>query len=306
MEPLRREYLETFIPDGGGAVRFVVADSIDIPDVHRKLTEAAHQARLQVIDIDTGKTRLHMLQFAFFAIAAALDWDALIQARLERLVADAGYAWPQPGQPVPLAALAEHNGVAAMLLRTTLQQQITREVWHDAGLAQDFRKAMMALLDARLADDMEGLASAALDWLRGGLRNVRDVRAAGIATKINRQNARAMLISLCHWLRACRHRGLVVLLDVRQMLLERREIAEGLSYTPAAVMDCYEVIRQVIDDAEHFEGLLLLVLSDARLINDDVPKRALGQYTALKMRVWDDVRPYGRDNPLAPLVVIAP
>jgi len=26
---------------------------------------------------------------------------------------------------------------------------------------------------------------------------------------------------------------------------------------------------------------------------------------ALKMRIWSDVRPEGRDNPLAPLVVLA-
>ena len=81
---------------------------------------------------------------------------------------------------------------------------------------------------------------------------------------------------------------------------------DGIVYTAAAVMDCYEVIRQVIDDTEHFEGLFIVALAGPRLINDDVPKRALGQYTALKMRVWDDVRPQGLDNPLSPLVVIAP
>jgi hypothetical protein len=42
------------------------------------------------------------------------------------------------------------------------------------------------------------------------------------------------------------------------------------------------------------------------LLNDEVPRRALSQYTALKMRLVDDVRPRGQDNPLSPLVVIAP
>jgi len=123
--------------------------------------------------------------------------------------------------------------------------------------------------------------------------------------RIGRHNARAMLVSLCHWLRTCGHRGLVIMLDIRRLLLDRREVSDGIAYTPAAVMDCYEVIRQLIDDAEHLEGLFLTVLADRRLINDDVPKRALSQYTALKMRVWDDVRPQGQDNPLSPLVVVA-
>ena len=66
------------------------------------------------------------------------------------------------------------------------------------------------------------------------------------------------------------------------------------------------MLRQIIDDCGHYEGLFLVARADRRLINDEVPKRALSQYTALKMRVWDDVRPLGRDNPLAPLVVLTP
>ena len=68
-------------------------------------------------------------------------------------------------------------------------------------------------------------------------------------------------------------------------------------------MDAFEVLRQIIDDSEHFGGLLLVVLADQSLIGDD-PKRSLNAYFALKMRIWSDVRPEGRDNPLAPLVVL--
>jgi hypothetical protein len=69
-------------------------------------------------------------------------------------------------------------------------------------------------------------------------------------------------------------------------------------------MDCYEVLRQLIDDAERFPGLFVAALADDALLDGDA-RRALGQYTALQMRVWDDVRPQGGDNPLAPLVRIA-
>ena len=69
-------------------------------------------------------------------------------------------------------------------------------------------------------------------------------------------------------------------------------------------MDAFEVLRQIIDDSEHFGGLLLVVLADQSLIGDET-KRSLDAYLALKMRVWSDVRPEGRDNPLAPLVILA-
>ena len=113
-----------------------------------------------------------------------------------------------------------------------------------------------------------------------------------------------MLRSLCRWLRLCGRRGLCVTLDVRQLGKTGRAIETGLRYSPAAVLDAFEVLRQLIDDIEHFAGLLLVVLADEALIGDD-PKRSVDAYQALKMRIWDDVRPEGRDNPLAPLVRLA-
>ena len=112
-----------------------------------------------------------------------------------------------------------------------------------------------------------------------------------------------MLKSLFHWLRGCGQAGMLVQIDISRLLLERRHVSEGMVYSPAAVMDCYEVLRQMIDDSEAMEGLVLAVLADPALLSDD-PKRSLNQYTALKMRLLDDVRPAGGNNPLAPLVVL--
>ena len=95
--------------------------------------------------------------------------------------------------------------------------------------------------------------------------------------------------------------GILLLIDVTRLLQDRRDVPDGQYYSPAAVMDCYEVLRQMIDDADQMEGLFLGVLADSVMLADDL-RRSLNQYTALKMRVWDDVRPEHGDNPLAPLV----
>ncbi len=304
LEVMRDEYLTSFIPEGGSAVRFVVAaDRGDADHAAHRLAEAGREAGLTVIHIDTAATRLHLLQHLFFAIARAIDWNALTQAQLEQAVANSGYRWPNPGQRTTLDLLAEANGVAPGLLRTQLNQQITRAVWHDAQLTQDFRNAMIALLDTRLADDRDALRDAVLDWLQGTLGRIAQVREARIGTKIGRHNARAMLKSLCHWLRLCGQPGILLLVDIRRLAQERREVTDGLSYTPAAVMDCYEVLRQMIDDADVLEGFFLAVLAGPPLLEDG-QRRSLNQYTALKMRVWDDVRPEHGDNPLAPLVQV--
>ena len=64
------------------------------------------------------------------------------------------------------------------------------------------------------------------------------------------------------------------------------------------------MLREIIDDAEHLPGLFVAVLADAALATGD-PRRALSQYAALQMRVWPDVRPGDRQNPVAPLVWLA-
>ena len=74
-----------------------------------------------------------------------------------------------------------------------------------------------------------------------------------------------------------------------------------MRYSAAAVIDVFEVLRQLIDDAEAFPGLMVIVLADEALTGLD-PKRSLNAYDALKMRVWDDVRATEWDNPLAALV----
>ena len=95
--------------------------------------------------------------------------------------------------------------------------------------------------------------------------------------------------------------GICLTLDIRQILRSRAPAGEGVRYSPAAVIDAFEVLRQLIDDSEAFQGLMVVVLADEALTGLD-PKRSLNAYDALKMRVWDDVRATERDNPLAPLV----
>lgn len=304
LDLMRREYFSDFIPAGGGAVRFAVADDAVLGRLADGLRGHASANGLNVVQLDLAAARLHMLQNVVFSVASALPWDRLLQARLESLVASAGYRWPEPGRTVLLAELAEANGVAAHLLRRELMQALSRDIWQDAALTQDFRNAMIALLEARLTGEDAPLAEAVMDWLRGTLRGIGQVRGAQIGRRIGRQNARATLMSLCRWVRGCGGVGVLLVLDIRRLHRERRMVTEGLVYTPAAVMDCYEVLRQIIDDAEHFPGLFVAALADEALLSDD-PRRSLGQYTALQMRVWDDVRPQGGDNPLAPLVRIA-
>jgi hypothetical protein len=101
LELIEREYLSDFITAGGGAVKFAVGDAHQLMVVARVLDLLSERHGLAHITIDAATTRLHMIQDVFFAIARALDWNAMTQHFVESLFRRNGYAWPRPGEAVP-------------------------------------------------------------------------------------------------------------------------------------------------------------------------------------------------------------
>ena len=306
---IEREYLSAFVPAGGASVKLAILDDAAFGPVAERLMGLGQARKMLTVHVDAGRTRIHMMHELFFAIARALPWGSLVQRYLEALFAANAYPWPQPGTAMAMADLAATFAVAPSLLARQRDQWLTADLWDDRRLAQDFRAALLRLCLSRLepaGSEPDGgeMAGPVLQWLRGEKVPAALLRTADISVRIARTNARAMLAALCIFVRKAGVAGLMIVLDVRQ--LSRTTAPEGvLRYSPAAVMDSYEVLREIIDDAEHLPGLFMVVLADAALATGD-PRRALSQYAALQMRVWPDVRPGDRQNPVAPLVWLAP
>jgi P-loop Domain of unknown function (DUF2791) len=301
---VEREYLSTFVPAGGAAVKLAILDDSAIGTAAESLLRLGQANAMLTVHVDAGRTRIHLMHELFFAIARAVPWEGLLQDYLEKLFGAHAYPWPRPGEQMATADLAVAFAVAPNLLARHVDQWLTADLWDDRQLAQDFRAAMLSLCLSRLEPDGGDTAGPAMHWLRGEKVAPALLRGADVSVRLSRTNARPMLASLCHFLRKAGATGLLVVLDARQ--LSRTATAEGtVRYSPAAVMDTYEVLREIIDDAERLPGLFVAVLADAAMATGD-PRRALGQYAALQMRVWPDVRPGDRQNPVAPLVWLAP
>ena len=297
---LDREYLSEFVPAGGASVKLAIMDDAIFAEASTQLIAVGQARGMLTVHVDAGHTRIHMMQELLFAITRALPWDGLLQRYLERLFGTNSYPWPRPGAAMTMSELATAFAVAPSLLTRHCDQWLTADLWEDRRLAQDFRAALLTLCLSRLEPENGGMPEPALRWLQGEKVPLALLRAAGISVRLARTNARATLASLCHFLRKAGVSGLLLVLDLRR--LSHTTAAEGVwRYSPAAVMDSYEVLREVIDDVEHMPGLFAAVLADAALATGD-PRRALSQYAALQMRVWPDVRPGDRQNPIAPLL----
>src|SRR6266498_3531842 len=187
----------------------------------------------------------------------------------------------------------------------SLRRALEHALLGATGLAHEFRLAMLRLCQAELGVGEVDVAErdAVLGWLRGERVALALLRRSLIYGRIGRHSARAMLTSLASWLALVGRGGLVLDVDLARLAVGRRppvEQREGVYYSKAAVLDAYEVLRQLIDATDVLSAAMVVVVIPPELLTDEV--RGLPAYSALQLRVADEVRDRRRPNPYAGLV----
>lgn len=302
---LDQEYLRGYVDGGGAAVKFVVPSDDQSADAFLdQFGRAARGAGYAVATVDAAETRVHLLEQVFFDVARQIDWDDLAFVASQRAVAAAGYPAP-PGSGVSLDELASHHRVDSRELKRDVDRELQRLVQRDYAMVQEFRTAMLRLCQAQLRSGqvVDAEHAAVLDWLRGDLRQISVLKSALIFRRIGRHNARHLLFSLAHWLAVNDRAGLALVLDIRRLGFARRPSPEerrGHYYTKSALLDAYEVLRQLVDNTDEMANCAVVVVASAAFLSD-MP-RGLDAYQALKLRIFDEVRDVNRDNPLSSLI----
>jgi hypothetical protein len=209
------------------------------------------------------------------------------------------------GDSVLLQRVAAEHGVDALELRLTMRRALEYDILADTRLALDFRRAMLRLCQAELtggpaaADERNDV----LAWLHGEPVPLTRLRALLISARIDRSTARSLLLSLASWLAKTGSQGLVLDLDLERLAVVRRPPAaerEGHYYSRAAILDAYEVLRQLIDATDDLHHCLVVATLPPPLVTDEA--RGLPAYSALHLRVADEVHDRRRANPFAALV----
>lgn len=303
LDILRDEYVSDFIARGGAAVKFAVGSDDVRTSLREGLRQLAASEECLFAGVDARATKTHMVDHLFHDVARQVDWDELAYLFVSRAIVENGLRLPPSRAEFNLAAVATLNGLAELLLRNDIRRWLTRSIFYDYKMSQEFRIVMIRLCMAQLDPEEKNsfLTNAVKEWLRGELRLVSAVKDALIFQKVARHNARHMLFSLTHWLRLCGKQGLVLWLDVsRYTSPARRAEGDGISYSTPAVMDGYEVLRQFIDGTDEMECCLIVVGTATEFLTDT--RRGLDCYDALRLRISDDVRDRIRQNPLSSLI----
>lgn len=164
MQVLDREYLGSFVADGGASVKFAVGDTG--AHLSERLSQAAGERDLVVLTADAATVKVHMVDQLFFCLAGQVPWGQLARVKLFALAAAEGYqADPESTGPVN-QIVAEANDLDPVFVLGELRRRVTQTVFKDASLVKDFRVAMTQLCLAELAGGPEGVTTSRviIEW----------------------------------------------------------------------------------------------------------------------------------------------
>jgi hypothetical protein len=255
------------------------------------------------VDLDAARTKLHRIDHLFFEMARQIDWAGIAAIYVAQALSRAGWTLAKSSEGFDLTAMAAENGVEEAEIRQVLKAALAA-IYADYSMTQEFRLAMIQICRAQVAG-FEHAAIPAIYWLRGELSRISELKSSKIFGKIGRHNARLMLQSLSHWLQNNGQPGLILALDISRALenVKRADRKDGFYYSAGALTELYETLRQLIDGSAENPGMFVAVFAPPEFLSDE--KRGVDRYQALKMRIFDDVRNRGVENPLAPLVRLA-
>jgi hypothetical protein len=296
---IEREYLSTFIREGGAAIKFAIPrDDSAREQVSEGLNSRAREMGFLAANVDASATKIHLAEDFFFRVADQIPWQQLTLKVIARLA-----ELPEGETDGPsVEQIATRYGVGRKELLLELRPKIVNNVSKNRALSKDFRVAMTHLCIAEISGGEGGSTTFRLltDWLTGRNNAVSAVKPYQIFSRINRTNARFLLESLLRWVRFAGLSGLVIVCDLRRLAVSRNPHDDLVHYSKAAVLDAYEVLREFLDGADRLTGFLMVLLPDVAFLDDF--SRGIHAYQALKFRIYDEIHDKSLVNPLASLV----
>jgi len=298
---IRKEYLKDFILHGGSAVKFAVAENeTAVRGILSGLQKCSAGEGYLNAHVDASCVRIHMMQHFFFEVARQIPWEELAVRIVRSCYARLGY---EVGEDLRFNTVAALRDEEPGPLGTEVRRELQGVLSLSSSMAKDFRYAMLWMCMEKIRNMGNGGMDTSLimEWLRGDLKLISALKKLLIFRRISRHNARVMLSSLGSWCRQAGYPGLLLTMDIRNLMFSRKtETPEGsLHYTQSAVMDAYEVLRQLIDGTDDLTGILCVVIAPPELFDDE--KRGIKVYKALYERIWPDVRLRRLPNPLSAL-----
>ena len=290
LDILVERYFQGYIRLGGSKVKFIVGKEGAGKTHHLKfMHSSAAEIGYYPVQIDARKIKLQRIDDLYRQIVGNVDLPALLQSYCTKIaeeVAEQKLELPQ-NKDTLFTVLARQLDSAPIAGRR-LKDKLT-ELLRNPDLNRYFGIAMM-----HLAQDALGMRSLQVadranlySWLLGTKVTASSLRPFQIFTKLDRYNGRHMLRSLFSFIRLAGYCGCLVSIDSLETVVEDNPETKRAMYSRVARDDTYEMIRQLIDEADDFESTLFLFATRPSFFIDSV--RGVKSYYALWMRIQEEV-----------------
>lgn len=280
-------YLRGFVDRGAGKIKFVQA-RVGAGKTHllRHFTTAARDEGYMAALVDATVQRLGAIDELYRSVAVQTPWEVILDGCATAIVRDQlGYD-DFNGTPADFRRWAEETrGRSGPSLTADLRDATDRWV-RGIDIHTNWREPLRTWILRRVTGET---ADEALlrGWFCGERMTVRERKAFGAVTKLDRRNGRAWLLSLVLLLRAAGYKGLVLAIDNADVWA-RSSRMEGVPYYTRSARDyTYEMVRELIDESHHAPHLFVLIAGDINLFENQ--KTGAPSYPALWQRIGSEI-----------------
>ena len=285
------QYLQTYIPAGGSKIKCVTGrPGCGKTHFAQVMLKKAEAEGFLTVSFSAKTVGLYDFREIYLEILRQCGIERVLSGCAGQIIRELGYdpnAF-KPGQSLMdyLAERGEGDPLSKGELRAALRTYFTR----NPRLDNTFAGCCQLLTGGLLGHPL--LENASRELILGYLYGDRSVklaqmRALGLSPAgITKYNARHLLRSLCEAVRLAGFKGLLIVIDDMETLLNRTS-DEAIRYTKLRREDTYESIRQLIDDIDSMRNVMFLLCFRRELMDDD--SYGMKSYQALWMRLQNEV-----------------
>ncbi|MGN0905704.1 MAG: BREX system ATP-binding domain-containing protein [Bullifex sp.] len=291
-EFIRKEYLASYIREGGSKIKFITGRrGAGKTHLSRLISYDAEDEGYLSVCLDASGILLSDMTNLYLAIFRSVDFDALIEKAAVSVMRELGYDFSPLENGKTVIDWLSDRGENVASARGEIRKQLKTSV--SSGTSSDYNYSQIITLKINgylglidIDDDVKAAMDAFLN--ADTSFKVTKLRAAGLAGyKINRTNARNMIRSITFLARLAGYSGLFVSLDNAETIVTATAKELPVRYTKLRRDDAFEVIRQLIDDIDRFSGFFMTIAFDRVLIDNE--KLGMKSYQALWMRVQNEI-----------------
>ena len=304
LDVIAEYYLQNYINNGGSKVKILIGkEGTGKTHLLKFLEYTAKEFGYNSIYFSAKDIsgKINDISNFYKIIANRIDEEQLIKGLSLKVAEQMGYSIERYDGKSKLLPLLIEEGRGQNDAGREIRKAIN-DTFKKADLSPSFFTFAVSVTGDRLIglDDTDENIKIAFKWLKGEKLERFEKQRTFLFETLQKSNARYWLNALIKILNFAGTKGLVILLDDLEVLTEKLD--GKFKYTPNAVNDTYELLRQLIDDIELLSNFLLILAGDKVLIDDD--KRGLKSYAALWMRLQTGLVPSDRFNPFADMVNI--